>query len=101
MRGAPKDDPFVIDARTIELGDAFTLSCPLGDIDFLATVEPIGGYDQLLPHAERHDLPTGAVLTISLEDLIRVKRHIARPKDSESLFQLLAIQRVRRETGLR
>jgi hypothetical protein len=35
--------------------------------------------------------------TISLDDLIRVKRHIDRGKDSESLFQLLAIKRVREE----
>lgn len=31
------------------------------------------------------------------DDLIRIKQHIQRPKDRESLMQLLAIQRVTEE----
>lgn len=35
---------------------------------------------------------------ISLDDLIKVKEHIGRAKDRESLFQLLAIKRLRTES---
>ncbi len=38
------------------------------------------------------------VQTISLEDLIRVKEHIRRPKDRDSLFQLQAIKQIRAES---
>jgi hypothetical protein len=37
--------------------------------------------------------------TISLEDLIRVKQHLNRRKDSAALFQLLAIERIWEEEG--
>jgi predicted nucleotidyltransferase len=41
------------------------------------------------------------VRVIGLEDLIRIKRYHARPKDRESLLQLEAIKRLREEEGLR
>lgn len=39
------------------------------------------------------------VRTISLADLIRVKEHIRRPKDRDSLFQLHAIKQIRESGG--
>jgi hypothetical protein len=36
---------------------------------------------------------------MSLDDLIRIKEHICRPKDRDSLMHLLAIRRVRGEQG--
>ena len=38
---------------------------------------------------------------IGLDDLIRIKRHLARAKDRESLLHLEAIKRLREEEGLR
>jgi hypothetical protein len=38
---------------------------------------------------------------IGLDDLIRIKRYIGRPKDRESLLQLEAIKRLRGQEGLR
>jgi hypothetical protein len=35
--------------------------------------------------------------TVSLADLLTIKRHINRLKDQESIMQLLAIQRIRNE----
>ncbi len=60
-------------------------------------VEPIGDYDALLKNAETWEMGGTQVQTIGLEDLIRVKEHIARKKDSESLYQLRAIKQVRKE----
>lgn len=42
-----------------------------------------------------------AVRMIGLEDLMRIKRHLGRPKDRESLLHLEAIKRLREEEGLR
>lgn len=39
------------------------------------------------------------VETIGLDDLIRVKQHIKRGKDSESMYELLAIKRLREADG--
>ena len=41
------------------------------------------------------DLQGLKLLVISLDDLIRVKEHIRRPKDRESLMQLQAIKKLR------
>ncbi len=102
LRDFPPDLPFTIDEHALALGTNFTFSTPLGDLDLLSWVEPIGNFDDLLRHAETHqigDRSVRTVLTISLDDLIRVKQYIRRPKDQESLFQLLAIKKGREDTG--
>jgi predicted nucleotidyltransferase len=97
LRGAPPDLPFQIDARALALGSNFTFRTTFGALDLLGWVEPIGGYEDLVQHAEEYPLGDIVVQTISLEDLIRVKEHIRRPKDRDSLFQLQAIKQIRAE----
>jgi len=58
-------------------------------------VEPLGDYESLSKNAEVFSLGNLPLKTISLDDLIRVKEHIGRAKDRESLWQLLAIKRMR------
>lgn len=101
LRGAPPDLPFKLDAKSLEMGSNFTFDTRLGPLDMLGYVEPIGGFDEVAAHAETYPAGRFEFRTISIEDLIRVKSHIRRGKDQESLAQLLAIKRVREETGLR
>jgi predicted nucleotidyltransferase len=98
LRGAPPDLPFQLEARTLELGNNFTFKTTAGDLDLLGYVEPIGGYEELLRSAETVPFGTAQLHVASLDDLIRIKRHIKRFKDSESLAQLLAIKRIREES---
>jgi predicted nucleotidyltransferase len=97
LRGAPPDLPFVIDARSLALGNNFTFSTRFGSLDLLGWVEPLGGYEELSKNAETYPVGNLQLRTISLEDLIQVKEHIRRPKDRDSLFQLKAIQQIRGE----
>ena len=98
LRNAPPDLPFVLDARTLGMGSNFTFHTSVVNLDVLGYVEPIGGYDDLLRSAETYQLVDGRVVrTIGLDDLIRVKATIKRFKDGESMYQLLAIRRVRDE----
>jgi hypothetical protein len=99
LRGAPPGLPFTIDARSLALGSNFTLTTPIGDLDLLGWVEPLGDYDALIPHAEIYHSVDGDLVTISLDDLIRIKEHIGRPKDRESLLHLRAIRDLRRQSG--
>jgi hypothetical protein len=78
----------------------FTFMTDVGPLDILGIVEPIGDYDALLPRAEHHPAFDRTLATISLDDLIRVKQHIKRGKDSESMYQLLAIKRLREEGSI-
>lgn len=97
LRGAPPDLPFRIDAQSLALGSNFTFETSFGPFDLLGDLEPIGGYDQILEKVEQYTFGDHVILVIGLDDLIRIKQHIKRPKDADSLFQLLALKRVRDE----
>ena len=101
LRGAPPNLPFQIDARALSIGANFTFDTTIKKLDLLSWVEPIGTFENLLPNAETYAFAGFEVRTIGLDDLIRVKEHICRQKDSESLHQLRAIKEVRERTGLR
>jgi hypothetical protein len=97
LRGAPADLPFILDAKALAFGNNYTLTTDIGALDLLGWVEPIGDYNALLARAESHVVRQIPVRTIGLEDLIRIKQHINRPKDRDSLFQLVAIRAIRNE----
>jgi hypothetical protein len=63
--------------------------------------EALMAYEDLLARAETVEMAGQPVRVIGLDDLIRIKRHLGRPKDRESLLQLEAIKRLRDEEGLR
>jgi predicted nucleotidyltransferase len=97
LRGAPADLPFRLDARSLALGCNFTFETDEGPLDILGYLEPVGGYDELIPRAQPMKLGDATLAVISLDDLIRIKQHIQRPKDRESLLHLLAIRKLRNE----
>lgn len=97
LRGAPPGLPFRIDAQSFALGNNFTFDTIYGPLDLLAWVEPFGTYEGLVKSAETMPFGDQPLLVISLDALIRIKQHIGRPKDKDSLMHLLAIKRVRDE----
>ncbi|MGD0769643.1 MAG: hypothetical protein ABSB42_15780 [Tepidisphaeraceae bacterium] len=97
LRGAPANLPLIIDARSLSLGNNYTFYTPLGSLDLLGWVEPLGDYDAVIKNAETYPIGDIQLKVIGLADLIRVKEHVGRAKDRDSLWQLLAIQRLRRE----
>jgi predicted nucleotidyltransferase len=102
LRGAPADLKFRLDAQALALGQNYTFEVD-GEypLDLLGYLEPIGTYEDLVPHAETIVIGARPVQVIGLDDLIRIKRHINRPKDRQSLLQLGAIKRLREQEGLR
>ncbi|MCC6682719.1 MAG: hypothetical protein IT445_17600 [Phycisphaeraceae bacterium] len=99
LRGAPPDLPFHADARTIHNGSNFTFDTTLRAIDLLGYVEPLGGYDDIIRNAVTMEIAGHDVKVISLDDLIRIKEHINRSIDRESLLHLRAIKQVRQENN--
>jgi len=102
LRGAPPYLKFRLDAQALALGQNYTFEVD-GEhpLDFLGSLEPIGTYEDLLPHAETVSVGGRPTRVIGLDDLIRIKRYLGRPKDRESLLQLEAIKRLREQEGLR
>ena len=95
LRGAPSDLPFKADARTLTMGCNFTFDTDEGKLDVLGYVEPLGDYEVLARNAEVWQVDGAPLATISLEELIRVKEHLKRERDRDSLLQLRAIKQVR------
>jgi hypothetical protein len=86
-----------LDAAALALGSNYTFDTPIGPLDLLGWLEPVGAYDDLVPLSEIYQVGEFELRTIGLDDLIRIKQHIGRPKDRESLLQLLAIRALREE----
>lgn len=99
LRGAPPDLPFILDARTIELGSNFTFDTPIIPLDLLGYVEPLGAYDALRKNAVLYQSHGLDLWTISASDLLAVKLHINRPRDQESIMQLRAIIKIQQDQG--
>lgn len=93
LRGAPKDIPFILDAKTLRKGDSFTFDTELGPIDILGTPSGmLGGYEELERGAEELELDGVTVKVASLDDLIRMKRSAGRPKDLLMVEELGALR---------
>ena len=97
LRGAPPDLPVVLDAVALALGSNYTFNTSMGPLDLLGWLDPLGSYESLFPTSETYTVGDLSIRTIGLDDLIRIKEHIGRPKDRESLLQLLAIRTLRDE----
>lgn len=95
LRGAPPDLPSRLDAESLALGCNFTFATSEGDLYLTGFVEPVGDYAELVKHAET--IPVGPVSlnVVALDDAIRVKEHLGRPKVREALLHLLGIRRIR------
>jgi len=92
LRGAPEGLPFRLEPRTLAAGDAFTLVTDAGDLDILATPAGASGFDELARNATELDLDGAVVRVAAIDDLIRMKRASARPRDLAHLEVLLALR---------
>ena len=92
LRGAPKDLPFLLDAQTLERGDHFTFDTKFGDFDCLGTPAGSKGFQDLVDGSAEMVVDSVPVLVAALQDLIRLKRTAARPKDLVEVEILAALQ---------
>jgi len=100
LRGAPAGLPFLLDERTIAMGDSFTFETVAGSLDCLGTPSGTTGYADLVKNATEIDLEDDLRVAIcSLDDLIRMKRAAGRPKDRVEV-EILAAVKEEREKNL-
>jgi hypothetical protein len=99
LRGPQVEVPFVLDAKTLELGDHFTFDTDAGPLDCLGLPAGSSGYEALERTAAVKNLGTGlAVKVAALEDIMLMKKAAGRPKD---LIELEILGKLRDEIEAR
>ena len=92
-RGVDEDVPFVLDARTLAAGQNFTFSTAAGPLDVLGLPSGVNGFDELAANAVTFDLGDDLEVDVcDLDDLMRMKRAAARPKDMIEMEVLAAVR---------
>jgi len=97
LRGAPRDLPFIFDARTLKAGLNFTFSTDVGDIDIIGELSGIGYYDEVIKLSEETEIYNQKCYVLTLEGLIQNKKAVARKKDLELLTELEALREIRKQ----
>ncbi len=68
------------------------LTCTIGGLDMLGEMPPLGSYADVLPETITLQLFGFPCRVLALDQLIRVKEHVRRPKDLLVLPELRAIR---------
>ena len=92
LSGAPVDITFLLDARTLEMGDSFTFDTDAGKLDILATPAGTKGFDELNANAVEMRFDLMAIRVSAIDDLIRMKRAAGRPQDLKEVEILGALR---------
>jgi nucleotidyltransferase AbiEii toxin of type IV toxin-antitoxin system len=92
LRGVEEGVSFLLDARTLQAGDAFTFVTSEGPLDVLGEPSGSGGFEQLDQSASDMDVAGLTIRVASLDDLIAMKRASRRPKDLVDLEWLGAVR---------
>lgn len=102
-RGAPKNLPFQLNARTLAAGANFTFETRYGSLDILA--EPAGAppYEKLRDAAEKLDVRGFVLAVSSIDHLIAMKEAAGRNRDKlmATEYRVLADEIRRREAEAR
>lgn len=99
LRGAPKDLPFKLDARTLAAGQNFTFDTKFGKFDILGDPQGAPPYATLAGDSEAKEIEGFTVAICSIDHLIAMKESAGRNKDKlmATEYRVLADEIRRRE----
>jgi len=81
LRGAPKDIPFLLDARSLAAGQNFTFDTSLGPLDILGDAAGAPPYTKLREDSTNEAVEGVTIAVASIDHLIAMKEAAGRPKD--------------------
>ena len=83
--------------RSNELKNIY-LETDLGILDMMSELQPVGHFQDVKKRAIEIKIYGYSCRVVSIEDLIRIKATMTRPKDKETLFHLREIARLQKVT---
>jgi hypothetical protein len=95
LRSGPSGLLFRLNVPTIQLGLNFTLTTDAGEIDLLAEVPGIGGYEQAVGQSEERLIFGLAIPVLSLDGLIVATTASGRSIDQLHLLELEELKKLR------
>ena len=99
--GAPPSLPYLLDVKTLQLGDSFTFDTITGSLDCVGTPSGTTGYSDLIRNASEVVVDGDLhVMVASIDDLIRMKRAAGRTKDLLAVEILSALKEEREKLDL-
>jgi hypothetical protein len=91
LRGAPRDLPFILDAKSLTEGGNFTFDTDLGAIDIFAYPAGAPAYETLRNAGTEITVEGRAIRVASLDHLIAMKEAAGRTKDKLMASELRVI----------
>lgn len=77
------------------------VQCDLGTLDLLGNVPGVGTFDEIKSRANEIDVEGLKIKVISIDDLIKSKKIVGRPKDHATILELNVIQEKMKKKPLR
>lgn len=93
----PDDLPFLLDAKTLDMGQNFTFTTKFGDLDVLGDVSGAPPYTELCSEAESMTLFGAEVRIASLPHLMCMKRAAGRDKDKLHITEYAELLKLKGE----
>lgn len=87
-----KKIPFSESAEALSKFKNLYLITDLGPIDMLTEVLGLGSFTEILPHTIEIELFDHKCKVLDLDSIIKAKEAMTRPKDKETVLQLMAIR---------
>lgn len=91
LRGAPRDLPWVPDARSLAVSHVLTLESPDGKLDVMDELAGVGDYRAVLSRSEELTYEGHLFRVLKLDALIAAKRAANRATDRSHLVELEAL----------
>jgi hypothetical protein len=94
LRGVPPDLPFILDTRTLQSGQNFTLTTDIGEVDILGDAAGVDSFEGLWERSSEMELFGMLVRVASIDDPLSMKRTANRLKDQNHILELEALKKL-------
>jgi hypothetical protein len=99
VRGDPRKLKVPLDPKLLTRVDTLIMRTPLGDLDLLSEVQPIGRYDAVLAESFVTDVEGRPTRVLNIDALIAAKKAAGRTKDKMGVLFLESAKKRREATG--